>query len=112
MEYLLNTYGIQEFHIVDDVFNVNMKRAKIVLDAIIKRNLNVHISFPNGLRADFFDDELIDMMQRAGVYRLALGIESGSQRIQDMIKKTIGQAIWPGYGTSGGSLSIRWTRPA
>jgi len=66
-----------------------MKRAKIVLDAIIKRNLNVHISFPNGLRADFFDDELIDMMQRAGVYRLALGIESGSQRIQDMIKKDL-----------------------
>ena len=66
-----------------------MKRAKIVLDAIIQRNLNIHISFPNGLRADFFDDELIDKMQRAGVYRMALGIESGSQRIQDMIKKDL-----------------------
>jgi anaerobic magnesium-protoporphyrin IX monomethyl ester cyclase len=66
-----------------------MKRAKIVLDAIIERNLNIHISFPNGLRADFFDDELIDKMQRAGVYRMALGIESGSQRIQDMIKKDL-----------------------
>ena len=89
IEYLIKVYGIREFHIVDDVFNVNMKRAKIVLDAIIKRNLNIHISFPNGLRADFFDDELIDKMQRAGVYRMALGIESGSQRIQDMIKKDI-----------------------
>ena len=89
MEYLLNKYGIREFHIVDDVFNVNMKRAKIVLDAIIERNLDIHISFPNGLRADFFDDELIDKMQRAGVYRLALGIESGSQRIQDMIQKDL-----------------------
>jgi len=89
IEYLINEYGIREFHIVDDVFNVNMKRAKIVLDAIIQRNLNIHISFPNGLRADFFDDELIDKMQRAGVYRMALGIESGSQRIQDMIKKDL-----------------------
>jgi len=89
IEYLIKVYGIREFHIVDDVFNVNMKRAKIVLDAIIKRNLNIHISFPNGLRADFFDDELIDKMQRAGVYRMALGIESGSQRIQDMIKKDL-----------------------
>jgi anaerobic magnesium-protoporphyrin IX monomethyl ester cyclase len=89
MEYLLKKYGIREFHIVDDVFNVNMKRAKIVLDEIIKRDLNIHISFPNGLRADFFDDELIDKMQKAGVYRLALGIESGSQRIQDMIKKDL-----------------------
>ena len=89
IEYLIKAYGIREFHIVDDVFNVNMKRAKIVLDAIIERNLNIHISFPNGLRADFFDDELIDKMQRAGVYRMALGIESGSQRIQDMIKKDL-----------------------
>jgi radical SAM superfamily enzyme YgiQ (UPF0313 family) len=89
IEYLIKVYGIREFHIVDDVFNVNMKRAKIVLDAIIERNLNIHISFPNGLRADFFDDELIDKMQRAGVYRMALGIESGSQRIQDMIKKDL-----------------------
>ena len=89
IEYLIKKYGVREFHIVDDVFNVNMKRAKIVLDAIIQRNLNIHISFPNGLRADFFDDELIDKMQRAGVYRMALGIESGSQRIQDMIKKDL-----------------------
>ena len=89
IEYLINKYGVREFHIVDDVFNVNMKRAKIVLDAIIQRNLNIHISFPNGLRADFFDDELIDKMQRAGVYRMALGIESGSQRIQDMIQKDL-----------------------
>ena len=96
MEYLLKTYGIREFHIVDDVFNVNMKRAKIVLDVIIKRNLNVHISFPNGLRADFFDDELIDKMRRAGVYRMAIGIESGSQRIQDMIKKDLDIGILHG----------------
>ena len=89
IEYLINRYGIREFHIVDDVFNVNMKRAKIVLDAIVERNLNIHISFPNGLRADFFDDELIYKMQKAGVYRMALGIESGSQRIQDMIKKDL-----------------------
>ena len=89
IEYLINKYGVREFHIVDDVFNVNMKRAKIVLDAIIQKNLNIHISFPNGLRADFFDDELIDKMQRAGVYRMALGIESGSQRIQDIIQKDL-----------------------
>lgn len=89
IEYLINKYGVREFHIVDDVFNVNMKRAKLVLDAIIQKNLNIHISFPNGLRADFFDDELIDKMQRAGVYRMALGIESGSQRIQDMIQKDL-----------------------
>ncbi|MFQ5483425.1 MAG: B12-binding domain-containing radical SAM protein, partial [Nitrospinaceae bacterium] len=95
MELLVRTYAIEEFHIVDDTFNLNMQRAKRILDLIVERGLKVHISFPNGLRADFFDDELIAKMARAGVYRLALGIESGSQRIQDLIKKDLDISILP-----------------
>ncbi|PIQ97169.1 MAG: radical SAM protein [Nitrospinae bacterium CG11_big_fil_rev_8_21_14_0_20_56_8] len=96
MEYLVRTYKVGEFSIVDDVFNLNMKRAKEVMDEVIRRGLKVHITFPNGLRADFFDDELIAKMRRAGVYRMALGIESGSQRIQDQIKKDLDIGILPG----------------
>ncbi len=96
MEMLITKYGIEEFHIVDDTFNLNMKRAKRIMDLIVERGLKIHISFPNGLRADFFDDELIEKMGRAGAYRLALGIESGSQRIQDMIKKDLDISILPG----------------
>ena len=96
MELLVKQYGIEEFHIVDDTFNLNMKRAKRIMDMIVERGLKVHLSFPNGLRADFFDEELIGKMSKAGAYRLALGIESGSQRIQDMIKKDLDIAILPG----------------
>ncbi len=96
MEYLKNKYDVQEFHIVDDTFNLNINRAKTIMDLIIKRNLNIHMTFPNGVRADFFDDELIEKMSQAGVYRMALGIESGSQRIQDMIKKDLDISILPG----------------
>ncbi|QPJ64874.1 MAG: radical SAM protein [Candidatus Nitrohelix vancouverensis] len=96
MEFLMKTYGVKEFHIVDDMFNLNMKRAKEVMQMIIDRGLKVHISFTNGLRADFFDDELIEVMVKAGVYRMALGVESGSQRIQDMIKKDLDIGIVEG----------------
>jgi len=89
IEFLMERYGVKEFHIVDDMFNLNMPRAKLILQMIIDRKLDIHISFPNGLRVDFFDDELIDIMTRAGVYRMALGVEAGSQRIQDMIKKDL-----------------------
>ncbi|PIQ97168.1 MAG: radical SAM protein [Nitrospinae bacterium CG11_big_fil_rev_8_21_14_0_20_56_8] len=89
MEFLMRNYGIGEFHIVDDMFNLNMPRAKYIMRRIVERGMKVHISFTNGLRADFFDDELIDLMVKAGVYRMALGVESGSQRIQDQIKKDL-----------------------
>jgi len=93
MEYLIETYGVQEFQILDDVFNVNMKRCKQILAMMAERKLNVKICFPNGVRADFFDDEMIEIMEAAGVYRLALGIESGSSRIQKIIDKKLDIAI-------------------
>ncbi|MFQ5672439.1 MAG: B12-binding domain-containing radical SAM protein [Nitrospinales bacterium] len=93
MEYLIDKYGVQEFQILDDVFNVNMKRCKQILSMMAERKLNVKVCFPNGVRADFFDDEMIEIMKAAGVYRLALGIESGSSRIQKMIDKKLDIAI-------------------
>lgn len=89
MAYLKETYGVNEFHILDDSFNIDMKRAKKIFDMIVERGLDVKISFPNGVRADYIDDEMVEKMRAAGVYRLALGIESGSLRIQKMISKSL-----------------------
>jgi len=93
MEFLRDTYGVEEFHILDDVFNINMKRAKQIFDSIVERGMDVKIAFPNGVRADLIDDEMVEKMRSAGVYRLALGIESGSRRIQRMISKSLDIAI-------------------
>ena len=84
-----DTYGVREFHILDDSFNIDMPRAKRIFDMIIENGMDIKISFPNGVGADFFDDEMVEKMSAAGVYRLALGIESGSLRIQKMISKSL-----------------------
>ncbi|MFQ5671702.1 MAG: B12-binding domain-containing radical SAM protein [Nitrospinales bacterium] len=89
MQHMQEAYGVREFHILDDSFNIDMPRAKRIFDMIVERKMDIKISFPNGVRADFFDDEMIEKMSAAGVYRLALGIESGSLRIQKMISKSL-----------------------
>ncbi len=89
IEFLMKKYGVREFHILDDSFNIDMKRAKKIFDMIVERNLDVRIAFPNGIRADYIDDEMVEKMAKAGVYRLALGIESGSLRIQKLISKSL-----------------------
>lgn len=89
MIFLKEKYGVREFQILDDVFNINMKRAKRTFALIAEHGLNVKISFPNGVRADLIDDEMVEKMRAAGVYRLALGIESGADRIQRMIDKQL-----------------------
>ena len=89
IEFLMKEYGVREFHILDDSFNIDMRRAKKIFDMIVERNLDIRIAFPNGIRADYIDDEMVLKMAKAGVYRLALGIESGSLRIQKLISKSL-----------------------
>jgi len=89
MEFLKNTYGIQELEFIDDIFNVDIPRAKEIFREVIDRKLNMNFSFPNGLRSDSFDEELMDLMKKAGVYRIIFAIEAGSDRIQKLMRKNL-----------------------
>ncbi|TRZ52415.1 MAG: radical SAM protein [Dehalococcoidia bacterium] len=86
---LVREVGIQELHIEDDNFTLNLKRAKDIFREIINRKYDLKINFPNGLRMDRLDDQLLKLMKQAGVYSITFGIESGSPQILRMIKKNI-----------------------
>ncbi|MFC1888876.1 B12-binding domain-containing radical SAM protein [Thermodesulfobacteriota bacterium] len=86
---LYESYKIREFHVQDDIFNLDLNRAKTICRRIIEDNLDLVLAFPNGLRADLMDDELIDLLHRAGARRIAYAVESGSPRVQGMIEKRL-----------------------
>jgi len=86
---LRHDYDIRELEIVDDAFNVNLDRAKEIAERLAREVPGLHISFSNGLRADRMDRELIDLLRRAGVYRINYAVESASPRIQKLIKKNL-----------------------
>lgn len=86
---LIEKYSIRDFEIIDDSFNLDMKRAKEICDLIIRENLNIKISFPNAIRGDIMDEELLYKLKRAGTYLLTYAIETGSPRLQRFIKKNI-----------------------
>ncbi|PVX24844.1 MAG: hypothetical protein CW691_06265, partial [Candidatus Bathyarchaeum sp.] len=89
IDYLVNEVGIQELHIEDDNFTLDLNRAKTILKEIIRREYNLAINFPNGIRMDRIDDELLTLMKQSGVYSVTFGIESGSAHILKKIKKSI-----------------------
>jgi anaerobic magnesium-protoporphyrin IX monomethyl ester cyclase len=60
-----------------------------VLRKIIDAKLGISIAFPNGIRVETVDEELLDLMKRAGVYLISLGIESGSDRILQLMNKKL-----------------------
>lgn len=89
VRHLVETYGVREIHFEDDSFNVDMDRAKRIFDLLAASGLNLKIAFPNGVRGDRVDEELIARGKAAGLYSIAFGIESASPRILQMIHKSL-----------------------
>jgi radical SAM superfamily enzyme YgiQ (UPF0313 family) len=89
IESLIKDYGVREIHIWDDNFITNRNRVFAFRDGIIKRNINVLFSFPNGIRADFINRDILKALRDFGTYSVAIGVESGNQNILDMIQKGI-----------------------
>jgi radical SAM superfamily enzyme YgiQ (UPF0313 family) len=89
LKWLKTGFGVEEIEFIDDVFNLDLERAKRIMDLMIQEKLDLKFSFPNGLRADRMDEELIAKMKSAGCYRINYAIESGSDRIQRNIKKRL-----------------------
>lgn len=87
MELLYHNYGIREFQIIDDNFTFKKSLVMGVCKGIIEKGMGVHLSFPNGLRLSTLDEEVLQILEKAGCYSAALGIESGSQRSLNNMKK-------------------------
>ncbi len=89
MEFLVGKYGIRELEISDDSFNLDMDRAKTISRLIMEHGLKIKLSFPNGLRADRIDEELLSLLKKAGTYRITYAVESASPRVQKLIGKAL-----------------------
>jgi len=82
---LKERFSLGAIEICDDIFNLAMDRAKEILRGLI--SLGIAISFPNGIRADRVDNEMLDLMEAAGTRRVTFAIESASDRVQKVIRK-------------------------
>lgn len=85
LKILIEEYQINDFFISDDSFTYDKKWLK---EFCIKIR-PYQITFRCLGRIDMIDEDIIDMLTKAGCRNIKLGIESGSQRILDMVNKKI-----------------------
>ena len=76
-------YDIHHFRFVDDIFTLNRKRVYEICRAL--KPLDVF--WMTITRADSVDQNMLNSMFNAGCREVALGIESGSQRVLDLMGK-------------------------
>ncbi len=89
IKFLYDTYGIREFMIEDDIFNMDLARAKEICDLVIASGIKIGFQFGNGVRLERFDEELMRKLAQAGTHHMAIAVESANDRIQKLIKKNL-----------------------
>ncbi|MFH1790978.1 MAG: radical SAM protein [Candidatus Omnitrophota bacterium] len=79
--------GIEEIHIIDDTFNVDVDRVLGICDEIEKRGLSFRWSFRG--RIDKVTDRMLERVKACGCHRIHLGVETCSDEGLKMLKKGI-----------------------
>ncbi len=82
---LVKDYGIRDIMFYDDNFLLDRKRVTEICEGILKRNYK--LSWSCLARTDVMPEDFFKIIQRAGCWQIAYGIESADQKILDNLKK-------------------------
>lgn len=85
IEHIATKYGIKDIQIFDDTFSLIPSRVEKICKLIIERKLDVWWNCMT--RVDKINPQLLALMKKAGCYEIGFGIESGSDRVLQFIKK-------------------------
>ncbi len=87
MELLHRRYCIDCVVLLDNEFAVDMQRAKKICRNIIEKKLQISWQINN--RVELFDEELIELLAKAGCDNVRLGIETTDPELQEYVDKKI-----------------------
>lgn len=87
IKHLVEKYNIRGLNIQDDM--IGEKYLKELCDRIVKENLHKKLSIWVQTRPDVLDETLVKKLKNSGCCMISIGLESGSQKILDFLRKDI-----------------------
>ena len=87
IRYLIGRFGISHFSFWDDTMGSSRRKLGELCQAMIEARLGV--TWECSTRIDLLDDQVLSLLGRAGCISLALGVESGSDRVLKAMKKGV-----------------------
>lgn len=79
--------SIKEILFYDDTFGVDRQRVSDICEEIKKRNLTIFWDIRT--RVNTVDEEILNNLKKAGCQRIHYGVEAGTQKILNILKKGI-----------------------
>lgn len=92
IEVLVGTYGAKELIFYDSCFTLNRRHVVSICEGMISRGLHRKVSWSCETRVDTIDRELLFLLKKAGCWSVHFGVESGSQRLINLVNKKISKA--------------------
>jgi len=102
IEHLIANYGIKDFLVYDDNFVTDQKRLKQICQTLIRKEYGINWSCC--ARVNMINPEILQLMKKAGCWQIEYGIESGSPRILEIMKKQI--------TIERAKQTLKWTKEA
>lgn len=87
MAFCVRKFGIGEILFYDDTFNIDKARVIEICERILASGLKV--SWGIRARVDAMTPEVLRHLRQAGCNRISYGVETGSQRLQKLIRKNL-----------------------
>ncbi len=72
---------------MDDNLIFNKERILEICNGILERKMDIQFDTPNGVAVNRLDEEIINAMINAGLVKISLAIESGSDHIRNKIMR-------------------------
>lgn len=87
IEFLHKNYGAKEIMLVDPAFPLSRKLGVEFCEEYMRRGLHKKVLWVTETRVDVVDEELMKLMYKAGCRLVEFGIETGSEKTLERIKK-------------------------
>jgi radical SAM superfamily enzyme YgiQ (UPF0313 family) len=87
MRAIASTWGIRAFELTHDMFTVDRRKVVEFCECLLMSGEN--FTWSCSARTDCVDEELLELMARAGCRGMFFGVETGSERMQRVIEKDL-----------------------
>jgi anaerobic magnesium-protoporphyrin IX monomethyl ester cyclase len=87
---LKERYDINHLHFEDDNLSFDISRFSNIIEGIIAANINITWDTPNGVRADFLNEDILERCKISGCTYLRVGVESANEHVsREIVRKRL-----------------------